>query len=334
MERDKIKERVRAILPWLISGSLLGYALYSYDLGEVANSFRQAKAFPYIIWAILLIIFWLFTQSLFIYLCLKWFITAKSPSSSNESADAPINFQYTGIVRAYAASYVLHLLNFFLAYGGLVVFFNRRYGVSYKRGSAVMMMTLLHATGALGLLAWLCVKLVPPELVSETAAQQLELAGTVGFFALVYYLVCFIASRIGRFIPGSRDRDHFFTPFIWTPAYAWPILLCIHLVQMGTHGLFTILTMPAFGLHPPELATLAFTQVVTMTRGLPISALGIGLDQVTIPFLFQGFGDPGKLLAFSIAYTFSQIMVRFIIGLPFFNQATKEMFEKKPEETQ
>jgi uncharacterized membrane protein YbhN (UPF0104 family) len=225
------------------------------------------------------------------------------------------------------------LLNFFVAYGGLVVFFNRRYGVSYKRGSAVIMMALLHSTGALGLLAWLSVKLIPPDLVSENAAEQLELAGTVGFFALLFYLGCFIASRIGRFTPGFRDGDHLFTPFIWTPAYSWPILFCIHLVQMGTHGLFTILTMPAFGLHPPELATLALTQVVTLTRGLPISASGIGLDQVTIPFLFQGFGDPGKLLAFSIAYTFSQIMVRFIVGFPFFNQATKQMFEKTPEET-
>jgi|GEM_PF-4022532 len=332
MERDKIKDMVKAILPWLISVSLLVYALYSYDLGEVAHSFRQARAFPYIIWAILLIIFWLFTQSLFLYLCLKWFVTARSPYSSNESNNALINFNYTGIVRANAASYVLHVLNFFLAYGGLVVFFNRRYGVSYKRGSAVMMMSLLTSTGTLGFLAWISVKLIPPDLVSENAVEQLELVGTVGFFAMVFYLGCFLISLIGRITPGLRDKNHLFSPFTWTPAYSWPILFCIHLVQMGTHGLFTILTMPAFGLHPPELATLALTQAVTITRGLPISALGIGLDQITIPFLFQGFGDPGKLLAFSIAYTFSQIAVRFIVGFPFFNQATKQMFEKKPEE--
>jgi len=38
MDRKRLQGIVRALLPWLISGSLLAYVLYSQNLREVADA--------------------------------------------------------------------------------------------------------------------------------------------------------------------------------------------------------------------------------------------------------------------------------------------------------
>jgi hypothetical protein len=330
MDRKRVQGIVRALLPWLISGGLLAYVLYSQNLREVAEALARARLAPFLLWVVVFVIFWLFISSLFFYLCLRWFVAAPSPDPEYVVPDE-FRFDYRGIFRACAASYILHMLNFLLAYGGLVVYFRRRYGVTYKRGAAVMLMSLLSSFAALGILAFTAIKLIPHELAPVHAQDQIELAGVVGLSGMGFYLLCFLTARLWNYLPESMHKDEsVFTPFVRAPIYSYPILLFVLVIEMASFGLFVILTMPAFDLHPPPEAGMGLTQLVLLARGLPISAFGIGLDQLTFPYLFKGWGDPDQLVAFSIAFTFSLIAVRFVIGLPFFTHATREMFE--PEE--
>ncbi len=318
---------IKSLLPWVISGSLMAYVLYSNDLSKVAEAFMQASIIPFFFVVIVFVLFWLFLHSFFLFLSMRWLIPARSPHFTGENPDQKINFTYFGVVRASAASYILHLVSFAVAYGGLVVYFNRRYSIPYKKGSAVMLMSLHNAFAAIGILAYISIQFVPPDMIPVNAKNHVELVEAVGFYIIFFYLFSVFSAYIGRYIPGIRDQDHLFSSFNWCPFYAYPILLFIELIQMISHGIFAILTMSAFGLFPPKFITIALTQIVSLTHGLPVSMLGIGLDQVTFPFLFQGWGEPGLLLSFSIAFTFSQIAVRFLIGLPFFNYATKKMFQ-------
>jgi hypothetical protein len=332
MERKDLKGTFRALLPWMISAALLAYVLYTQDLRAVADAFGRARIAPYMVWLLVFVIFWLFCHSLFLFLCIRWFVDAQIPGRPDPSCEEVREFDYFGILRAAAALYLLHILNIVVAYGGLVVYLGRRYGVPYKRGTAVMLMGLLNAFATMGILAFVAVKLLPDELVPIHAQDQIELAGVVGLAGMGFYLLCFSTARLWQYLPERfQEQENVFLPFVYCPIYAWPLLLIIQLVQMASYGLFVILTMPLFGLHPPALAAMALTQVVTIARGLPISAQGIGLDQMTFPYLFQGWGEAGAILAFSIAYTFSKIAFRFLIGVPFFNRATREMFEEGRE---
>jgi hypothetical protein len=327
MDRKKIWGIVRALLPWLISGSLLAYVMYSQNLREVADALARARLAPFFFWVVIFVVFWLFISALFFYLCLRWFVAAPSPDPDYAVPDPPA-FDYRGVLRACAASYVLHMLSFFLAYGGLVVYFHRRYQVTYRRGTAVMLMSLLGSFAALGILAFTAIKLIPRELAPVHAQDQIELAGVVGLSGMGFYLLCFLTARLWNYLPESMHQDEsVFTPFVRAPVYSYPLLLIILIIEMASFGLFVILTMPAFGLNPPPEAGMGLTQLVLLARGLPVSAFGIGLDQLTFPYLFQGWGDKDALVAFSIAFTFSLIAVRFVIGLPFFTHATREMFE-------
>lgn len=333
--KKSFRDYARAFLPWVISGGLLAYVLIAHDMAAVIDSFSRARLLPFLGLMLVFVVFWLFTHSLFLLLCLRWFVAAYSPDPDYRPPD-PKTLTFTGMMRACAASYVLHIISFVVGLGGLVVYFNRRYGVAYRRGTAVMLMSLLNAFCALGALAFVAVKLIPPEVVQKLGhgdvQHQLDMAASVGLSAVGFYALCLISARLSVFLPEKLLADEtVFTPFVYTPLHSYPVLLLIYLLQMASYGVFVILAMPAFGLHPPALATLALTQVVSLARGLPISSLGIGLDQVTFTYLFQGLGDDGAILAFSMAYTFSQIAFRFVIGLPFFTHATREMFEREGE---
>lgn len=333
MEKSKTTQVIRALLPWAISLTLLSWVLYSHggELGQVYGELLKARLFYFFFWTVVFVIFWLLTYALFVYFCLRWFI-AIPPRPNSVAPPSDINFDFRGIARACAASYLLFLLNLFVAFGGLVVYLHLRWGVPYRRGSAVMLANLLNSLAALSLLAFIGVRMIPPHLVSVHAQDQLELAGIAGLSGMGFYLACFAAARLWNYLPESMHRDEtVFSPFVLCPLHAWPVLLGIQLLQMASYGLFVILVMPAFDLHPPAAAAMGLTQVVVLTRGLPISALGIGLDQLTFTYLFQGFGQARVLLAFSFAYTFFQIGVRFLIALPFFTSATREFFE--PEDS-
>ncbi len=332
MKLKDIKSVFRSLLPWTISAGLLAYVLLTNDMNEVAGSFSQARIAPYMVILVVFVAFWLFSHALFLFLCIRWFVAAQIPGRPDPSCAKILAIGYLGILRAAAALYLLNVINIVVAYGGLVIYLSRRYYVPYKRSTAVMMMGLLNAFATMGILAFFAVKLIPDELVPVHAQNQIELAGVVGLAGMGFYMLCFLTARLWPLLPERyQEQGNLFLPFVYCPVYAYPVLLIISMLQMASYGVFVILTMPLFGLNPPALATLALTQLVTIARGIPISAQGIGLDQITFPFLFQGWGEAGALLAFSIAYTFSKIAVRFLIGVPFFSRATREMFEVVPE---
>jgi hypothetical protein len=236
------------------------------------------------------------------------------------------------MVKANAASYVLYMVNLILGYGGLAVYFHRRFGVTYKRATAVMFSNLLHSFAALGLLAFVASRLIPREIIPDSAIYQVELAGLVGTTGLGFYLLCFCVARLWMFLPERfRGYESIFTPFVRAPIHSYGVLLLIQVVLAGSAGLLVMLGMPAFDLDPPAAASVGLSQVVWLARGLPISALGIGLDQLTFPYLFKGWGTREALVAFSIAFTFSLVALKFVIGLPFFTRAAREMFEAKAE---
>ena len=78
-------------------------------------------------------------------------------------------------------------------------------------------------------------------------------------------------------------------------------------------------------------AAVGFTQVVLLVRGLPVTAFGIGADQVSIPAMFGPWDEPtGQVLAFSVAYTFALFAGRAVLCLPFVGQVLSEVRQPAP----
>ncbi len=218
MQNTDAKRFLKALAPWVISGGLLCYVLVTQDLAAVYESMRQARIMPFAAWVIVFVVFWLVSEALFLFLCLGWFVSADDPGHGKGPPRTvhDYGFRFFDMVRARAASYLLTMLNFIVGYGGLVVYFRRRFGIPYGRSFAVMLNELLHELASLGILAMAAVALLPAELVPEGAHMQVELASVVGAGALLFYGICFAAARLARFLPSRlRAMENVFTPFSW-----------------------------------------------------------------------------------------------------------------------
>ena len=73
--------------------------------------------------------------------------------------------------------------------------------------------------------------------------------------------------------------------------------------------------MPAFDIHVPLLALVACVPVTLSIAALPITVSGLGSAQLAMLALYGGFADEAAIVAYSLAYSVSLIVLRLPIGL-------------------
>jgi len=74
-------------------------------------------------------------------------------------------------------------------------------------------------------------------------------------------------------------------------------------------------------------------QIIHLTRAIPISAFGIGVDQIAIMALFEAWSPEGTgpLLACSGVFTLTLIFGRALLGVPFLKSVMNDLVER-PED--
>ncbi|MBN93628.1 MAG: hypothetical protein CL928_06060 [Deltaproteobacteria bacterium] len=301
-----------AALPWLLSFGLVGFVLTTQDLTGLWAALSGAN-YPLFGAALVSFLFvGLLLDSTSFYLCFKWLARVG---------------RFGEMLRARAASELLMLLSLVVGLGGLAVYVHRRYGVSYKRASGILLVDLLHEAAAIGTLALLAGLLVDPSALPASAADELTAVHRVAVGTMVFYGVCVFLSLTWKYLPDAFKRDTPLKVFSEIRAQWFAAFYVLKVVKNLAMGLFVAVGISAFGVKLPVLVGIAFTQVVLLVRGLPVTAFGIGVDQLTIPSLFGPWdpaGEPGQVLAFSAVYTCSLLLGRLALGLPFLKSVLRD----------
>lgn len=329
------RARIIGLLPWLLSASLLTFILSTADLPAVVQAFRHAQLLPFLATSFSFVVFTLFWHSLFIYLALIWFSQQHIGDGGEPPPGEARRFGYRDVVHANAAAYLPRMLNGALGFAGMIAYMHRQYGIPLGRSVAVIIFGLLTAVASMGLLAFTSLSIVQVEQISPDAREMVRMAGIAGLAGIGLYALVFVISRVTRILGWKpKGKAALFLPDVHGRGGRWWLLLVVMIVKMSSYSLFAIVTMPFFGISPPFLVTFGLMQLSTIARLLPLSAQGIGVDQVTLLVLFAAFGDREAILAYSIAYSFTKIGFRFMIGLPFFNRAISHLFTARPAEQQ
>lgn len=297
------------LLPWALSALLLALAFSGQPLGEVLASLRGARwgalGASLALWAVIN----LAIEAYFFHLALRWL--------------AGFDHLPT-VVRARAASWVLATLGIAFGYGGLVFYMRRRLGVPAGRGAALMLNDALHELAAMGLLAaagaW---------AVTSGAAEAGGLPAAaimkVGAGLVAFYLGCVVVSRVTPRLSLPRTALSLFED-IRLPSYA--AFSGLKLAQNLAHGLWVVFALGCFGIEVPWLLGVGLAQIVHLARSLPITAFGLGVDQLTFPALYLAFAPaPGALLGFSLVYGAAMLTARLSLGAPFLPRVLAELRE-------
>ena len=148
-----------------------------------------------------------------------------------------------------------------------------------------------------------------------------------------FYLFCIILSRVSRFFPDEWRSDNIFDKFVDITLWQYGIFYLIKLVQNVVYGLFLAGLLLAFSVKPPLVVSLGFMQIIHLTRAIPVSAFGIGVDQIAVEYLFRAWEtSPGQLLACSVVFTFTLIAGRALLGVPFLKGVFDDLVEQRAEQ--
>lgn len=307
---------IGGLIPWVVSAGIIAYVVANEDMGEVVDAFGKASLPIYLAVLIPFLLVLLLLESIYLYLGFQWFANVG---------------RFGELLRARAATYLLTIVSIFIGLGGLVMYGRRRYGISYTLGTSVMLNELLHELASQCTLALMVGLLLPVALVPDSALNQVRGVTLVGMIGVGFYLLCVVLSRVSLLFPERIPAIKVFEPFVTISLWQYGAYYLIKLLQNLIYGFFLAGTLFAFGLKLPLIASLGFMQIIHLTRAIPISAFGIGVDQIAFPVFFgpwEPADSPGLVLAVSLAFTFSMIAGRALLGVPFVRGVFQDMLEE------
>lgn len=320
---NKVKKATRGLLPWLVSGGLVAYVVYTEDMGIVIDALGKGSSPVFFGVVIPFLVFLLFLETIFLLYGFRWFAGVG---------------RFSDLLRARAATYLLTVISIFVGLGGLVIYGKKRYGISYSMGTTIVLNELLHELASQCTLAMLVGILLPAALIPAGTVMQVQAVTTVGMIGVGIYLFILFISRLARYLPEGFRKKNVFNPFNDITLLQYAVFYLVKLVQNILYGFFLAGLLYAFGIKPPIIVCIAFMQIIHLTRAIPVSAFGIGVDQIAISFLFSSWepeNSPGLLLACSLVFTFTLIIGRALLGVPFlkgvFDDLVKQSNDQEPE---
>ncbi|MEE2829807.1 MAG: hypothetical protein VX498_11520 [Myxococcota bacterium] len=295
---------LRASLPWLVSIILLFWVFAGQDLGEILGSLASAHYGRFGLALACFLVIGLLLDSLFLYVSFRWLAQVG---------------RFGELLRARAATELLMLVTLLAGMGGIVVYARKRYGLPVRDGTGLVLVDLLHEAAAIGALALLGVWIAAPGLEPSLRSDLLPIRD-FALAVLGFYVLCVLASFIGRRLPDRLQLDTPLLMFHRISLAHFGGFLLLKVVKNLAMGLFVVAGLACFSVKPPVFIGVAMTQVVLLLRGLPVTAFGIGVDQVSIPTLFepwQAAANDSALLGFAAVFTFSLVAGRAVLGVPF-----------------
>jgi len=301
---SKTKKTIKVILPWIISGGLIAFVVLTEDMGKVISDFGEINLIVFFAVTIPFLCILLLIETIFLVIGFRWFAGVG---------------QFGDLFRARAATYLLTVISIFVGLGGLVVYGKRRYGVSYSLGTTIVLNELLHELASQCTLALMVGLLLPSELIPEAALPAVKGVTIVGMTGVGIYILILISNTLFKYPLKKYRMNNLLDNFVDISLKQYAIFYFTKLIQNILYGLFLAGVLVSFSIKPPVIVSVGFMQIIHLTRAIPVSAFGIGVDQIAIKYLFEAWApsSTGLLLACSGVFTFTLVIGRALLGVPF-----------------
>jgi hypothetical protein len=287
---------LRIALPWLGAALLLGLALGRADLRAAGQAVAAADWGRYALAAGAFGIGWLVLDSV---------ILARLVTRFHR----PVGVRELLPLRG--ATYLLLVLSYDAAQAALALGLHRRHGIPLGALGGtflfyylvdVLTIATLASGGAL-LVGGALQGSLRTVLGAAAGAALLLLIGLAALSRRRARLPAWLQrSRVLETLGRVRGRD----AAEWM---GWRALF------YGSFVGFAAVTMPAFGLAVPLGVLVPCVPVVMSLAALPISVSGLGSTQLAMLTLYGAHAEPSALLAYSLVYTATLVVVRLPIGL-------------------
>ena len=170
-------------------------------------------------------------------------------------------------------------------------------------------------------------------LVAAVTGALSTLLSNIALVATVLLALTIISTIILRLLPEKSfikkiKQSEMMKLFIESPVRTFFITTVYRCGFYATFVVFFFLAVRAFNMHIPFAEMITFVSVILLVISIPISAFGLGTSQAAMLILFKDYGTPAQILAFSLTYSASIILLRGIIGAFYYGIITKRVSYK------
>ncbi len=304
-EKPRIPGWLKTTLAIAVSTGILYYYFADQDWDKLYQATMNANL-PLAILAVLIpqLIFWFFevfiTERHF-----KWF-------------HGPFPWRIYSWVRG--AMYFLILVNPAIAGGGILLYLQRKTGVSWQKLMGIMLFRV-------GLSLWgFTIILIPATLLMHYYGifEKSKLNPYIWWGVLLFGLVAFIDGwigwhhgkfySVGRLIVRDKTSE-FWTAFRLATRKQWLLTIFWNvipvLMMVGGFWFFAL----AFDVRIPILHYVTTSLLVMLIADLPIAFAGFGTTTMAWMFFYGDFGSPENIASLTILLPFTRVSARALIGL-------------------
>ncbi len=231
--------------------------------------------------------------------------------------NAPMTF--TRLAPVKASAYLVGILNYNVASGGIALWIARRCHVPFLE--AVSTMLFVNAVDALLLVGLMAAGIPVLREPVGTAVLTITAVAIPGFVAQYIFWI------YGEHLP------------LLGRLWGWPVFASFrrarlpHYLKLAAMRLAFLLVfignywfaVRAFHLDIPALQILAAVPVISFVGIVPVTVMGLGTVQAATIFLFNDYASEASLMALSLAVTAIMTALRALLGLPFFAAVSGEL---------
>lgn len=275
---------LKRILPWAFSIALLAYLAWTTDLDRVWDAFRRVPLGWFAALAVLGTLVAFFYDTLCLTLVIRRF-------------NAPVRFGE--MLPLKGASYLLNIVNYNAAMGGMALYLRRVRGVSFlETASSLLFMNVLDV--------FVLCALVGVGLVVTPGGPALSPAAREG---LAYVVAGFGLLLAGTWVYWNAGFDY----FVLGRLRSWRIFHAFRHARLRDYGWLMALRLPMvlvyitvawlyallFGFDVPYPTMVLLQPVVIFVGTIPITVAGLGTSQVVMRSIYAPFATylGGRALA-------------------------------------
>jgi hypothetical protein len=297
----------RRALPWAVGAAIIAYLVWRIEPDPLAGALSQAYLSVY-----------LPALALFVYL--NFLVDTQNLHAILRHFNHGIRFSESMIIRG--ASYLLMIVDYTLGMGSIVYYLKRYKGIPIVRGTGLMFylnyithVSLLVLAIAGCLMAggqsspW-------PMRIAITCSAMLGIA--IVLVAALKLLPDF------RFLKKVKQND-LMKVFIETPFTVYLLHTAYRCAFYFTFVVSFYAAVRAFNMDIPLTALIAYVPVILLVISIPVSAFGLGTSQAAMLILFRDYGTQAQILAFSLAYSASIVILRGAIGALYYGVITRRV---------
>lgn len=298
---------IKRLFPWLVGAGILVYLIWRIEVNPLLDALSHADVALYlpVLIAFIVVNFLVDTQNMHALL--------KEPVES-------ITFYDTMIIRG--ASYLLMIVDYTLGMGSVVYYLKKYKNLPIFQGTGLMLF-LSYMTHISLLIMAIVGSVLAVDSHSAWLRQIAILCGITLTIAVMLIVLYKVLPDKGFLI--KIKQSVFVKIFVDSPARMYVVNTMYRCGFYFTFILFFYVAVKAFNMDIPFLALLAYVPVILLVISIPISAFGLGTSQAAMLFLFKDYGTPAQIMAFSLTYSASIILLRGMLGAFYYSIITRRI---------